>query len=111
MNIGALRHRITLQSLVVGSPQKTPAGEDDASWADVATVWASVEPLQGRALELAQQIHSETTGRIRMRYRAGINTAMRVSFGGRVFDIRAVVNTEERNIELVLFTSEGLNDG
>jgi len=111
MKAGDLRHRVTLQQLVTGSPQNTTAGEPDQAWGDVATVWAAVEPLQGRALEAAQMIQSEVTGRIRIRYRAGVTAAMRVSFDGRLYDIKAVVDPDERHRELVLYTAQGVNDG
>ena len=108
---GSLRHRITIQEPVAGSPQQLPNGEPDVAWVDVMTVWASVEPLKGRELMLAQQMQSEVDVRIMMRYRAGITTIMRAVFNGVNYDIKSVVNSELRNIELELMCKTGLSNG
>ena len=112
MRSGPLRHRVTIQQLVAGSPQQNAGGEMDETWADVATVNASVEPLRGRELIAAQTTNSEVTGTIRMRYRAGITPKMRcVLDSTRYYDILGVVNTMERNRELLLSVREGPNNG
>lgn len=108
MRAGKLRHRVTLQTR---TETQNDTGESAASWSDFATVWAAVEPLRGRELIAAQAVNSEVTGMIRMRYRAGVEPTMRAVYGSRNFNIVAIVNPEERNIELWLYTSEGLNDG
>jgi len=48
-------------------------GQVTKSWADFLTRSASVEPLQGRELFAAQQIKSETTVKIKMRYDTGLD--------------------------------------
>jgi SPP1 family predicted phage head-tail adaptor len=112
MRLGPLRYMITIQQLVAGSPQQNNIGEPDETWTDVATVNASVEPLRGRELIAAQTTNSEVTGTIRMRYRSGITPKMRcVLDGTRYFDILAVVNTMERDRELLLSVREGPNNG
>jgi SPP1 family predicted phage head-tail adaptor len=111
MRAGRLRHRITLQQLVAGSPQQKATGEPDESWVDYLETWASVEPLSGRELFAAQEHHSEITTRIRVRYRAGITAKMRVVFGQGIYNIHAILNREMRNIELELLCSQGMNDG
>jgi SPP1 family predicted phage head-tail adaptor len=108
MRAGKLRHRVILQSR---SDTQDETGSAVPAWANVATVYAAVEPLRGRELLTAQSINSEVTGTIRMRYRAGIDASMRATYGGKTYNIVAVVNPEERNIELLLYTSQGLNDG
>ena len=101
MKAGDLRHRITIQQLAEG---ENDMGDIVQVWTDFATVWASVEPLTGREYLSAQQVSAETSGRIRMRYRAGVMATMRVLFGGRTYRILSVINPEERNIELELMT-------
>lgn len=111
MRIGTLRHRVTIQQLVAGSPQQYDTGEPDESWTDVATVWASVEPLQGRELTAAQEVHSEAEVRIKMRYRSGVTAKMRVSFDGVYYSILVVLDKALRHIELDLICRTGVNDG
>lgn len=108
---GALRHRVTLQALGAGSPQQTGSGMPDESWGDVATVYASVEPLNGRELFAAQEHHAEVTTRIRLRYRSGITAKMRVSHGGTVYNILSVIDAEKRHKEIQLMCTDGVNEG
>jgi SPP1 family predicted phage head-tail adaptor len=104
MNPGKLNHRVILQEYIEADDQyRTPI---DQGWQDVATVWASVEPIQGREYVLLQNTQSELTTRIRIRYRTGIKSAMRVLYGTRVFDIESVFDPEERHIELQLMCKE-----
>lgn len=111
MRAGKLRHRITIQQLVAGSPDTLPTGEPDVSWAEYLTVYASIDPVTGREPFLSQQKIGETSHKVRIRYRSGIVPKMRVLYGSRVFDILAVLNWEEKNAELLLLCSEGLNEG
>lgn len=107
MEAGKLRHRVTIQSLSAGSPQRTGSGQPDKAWATAATVWASIEPLRGREFFAADAVQSKVAVRIRIRYRAGITAAMRVLHGSTVYPIEAVVDPENRHVELQLMCSQG----
>lgn len=111
MKAGRLRHRVTLQSLATGSPQKTEMGSADQAWADVVTVWADIRPLQGTKLFNAQQVQSDVTTEIEIRYRAGVTAKMRAKHGTNLYDIEAVIQPDARPIRLVLHCSIGVNDG
>lgn len=101
--IGKLRHRVTLQELV-----KTDDGYGGIveTWQDVATVWAAIEPLRGNERYTAQQVQSELSHKVTIRYRAGIKPQMRILYGNRVFDIEAVIDVDERHRWLELLCSE-----
>lgn len=111
MRTGALRHRVAIQNQVASSPSQNAIGEDAYTWADVATVPAAIEPLKGRELIAAQATQSEATGTIRLRYRSDVTAKSRIVFGSRIFDVLGVINTRERNWELVLLVKEGPNNG
>lgn len=111
MRAGKLRHRIVIETLTAGSPDQLGTGEIDEAWATYLTVWGSVEPLDGKALFAAQQNHSEVEVRIAIRYQSGITAKMRVSYGGKYYNILAVIDPELRNRELHLLCSQGVNDG
>lgn len=111
MRSGNLRHRVTLQQLVAGSPQQDAGGAPDEAWTDVVTVWADIQPLKGRELLAAQQVQSEVSGTVRIRYRSGVTPAMRAKFGTRYYDILAAIDPGERHRELLLYTREGVNRG
>lgn len=111
---GDLRHLVTIQRLVSGSPQQKPSGEPDTAWADYLTnVSASIEPLRGKELYAAQEHRSEATVRIRMRWRDGITAAMRIVHGGLYYNIVwvPVYDRDGKRVELDLLTTQGVNDG
>lgn len=108
MRTGKLRHRVTIESLVEGSPNRTATGRPDATWSTYLTTWASIEPLRGRELIEAHAVQSKIAVRIRMRYRAGVTAAMRVVHGQVVYPIEAVLDIEARGIELHLMCSQGV---
>lgn len=108
MQAGKLRHRVKLQRYALGSPEQTASGAPDGAWADYITVWASVEPLNGRELFAAQEHHSEVTHRIRIRYRDGVTADMRVNFEGVIYSVGAVIDPEMRHREMQLLCSTGV---
>lgn len=108
MKIGKLRHRVTLQEYI---SSKDSFGAEIETWSDTATVWAGIEPLSGKEYFAAQQVNAEINTKIMIRYRAGVRSTMRVAFQNRLFEILSVINTEEKNQELILMCREVLDDG
>lgn len=108
MRLGPLRHRVTFQQ------RKTTVdeyGQPVEGWDDIATVWASVEPISGRELLSAQQVQGELTHRIRCRYFAGLVAADRMLFESRGFDLKSIINSMEIDASLEILATEGLSDG
>ena len=103
MNIGKLRHRITLLRQV---NEVNDYGASTQTWKRVATVWADVRPLSGREYFSAQQVQSEVTTQIWLRYIEGIKPTMKVKFGKREFEILSVLNAQERDVSLQLMCKE-----
>jgi SPP1 family predicted phage head-tail adaptor len=106
-----LRHRITIENLV-----ETPdgAGGFVSSWTSVATVWAELLPITANVLAAGSevlndmQIENKQGFRITLRFMSGITAKMRITHNGRVFNIRRVVNVNERNEALEIFAEEGV---
>lgn len=108
MRLGPLRHRVAFEAR---SATRDEFGQQVEGWAQVAQVWASIEPLSGRELLAAQQVQGEVTHRIRCRYVPGLETAHRAVFNGRAFEVRSIINTRELNAALEILAAEGLTDG
>jgi SPP1 family predicted phage head-tail adaptor len=91
--IGELRQRMRLEVAV-----RTPdgAGGADETWSLVAELWASLKPLSGQEGLEADRVAGHVTHDVVVRYRAGMVPAMRLVLGTRVFDIRAVLDVDER---------------
>ena len=106
---GDLRHRITIQ---VRPEDRDSFGGQPPVWTDFAVnVPAAIRPLSSRELFSAQAVQGDTSHEITIRYRAGITAAMRAVYNGRYFNLGPPINTDERNIELVIPATEGLNNG
>lgn len=99
MQIGTLRHRITLQSYTAAPDSY---GDPIKAWSDLADVWAAVEPLTGREYFQAQQTHAEVTYRVRIRYRGDVVPTMRIAYTGKTLEILAVIDVGERRREMHL---------
>ncbi len=102
---GELRHKIIIQQ---NTPTRDAMNAEVDSWADYATVWASIEPIRGKEFWDSQQINAEITGKIKLRYLAGVISKMRVKFGMRIFEILSVINPGEKNRELQLMVKESV---
>lgn len=104
INMGNLRHRITIEQKTIDNSQLDPV----ETWSKFATVWAAIEPLKGneRWIDGAKLISNSVTGRIKIRYLAGVTPTMRVKFGSRTYEILAAINVNERNEEMHLMVKE-----
>jgi len=103
LRAGNLRHYITIEQPVENFDSNK---ELITTWSTFSQVWAEILPLVGREYWSAKQVNAETTGKLRIRYIAGITPKMRIKFGTRIFDITGVINIEERNEEIVIYYSE-----
>lgn len=74
MKVGRLRHYVTLQR----RQDQVVNGEVVLAWVDLANVWAGIEPLSGREFFAAQQINSDATVRIQIRWRDDVDSTTRV---------------------------------
>ncbi len=105
-----LRHRLTLQQEIQTADG---AGGYTRTWQDIADLWAEINPanaksLYGRERLYAGQLQSEISHKVTIRYRSGITTAMRLLFGNRAFNIRAISNIQESNETIELLVEEGV---
>ena len=109
MQAGWLRHRITVQDKQVSRAQN---GEEEITWPDHFSAWASVEPFRGREYLESKQVETDVDTRIRLRYQPGKQPLprMRVVYGSRIFEIESVINAKEMDIELNLMCRELLDE-
>ena len=107
MRAGLLRHRVTIQEPISSTGGGVGASRKQ-SFEDSRDVWAAVWPLSGKELIAAQQLGSEITSRIRIRYTAGVTPKLRLRLGDTTtyYDIVSVINPDMRNIYLDLMVRE-----
>jgi SPP1 family predicted phage head-tail adaptor len=108
MRAGRLRHKVTLQRRV----ETTNAiGETVWYYADVAEIFAHIEPLSGKEYFGAQQVQSDVTTRVRVRYRTGLQPTMRLVHVREAgsptlfdyYDIQSIIqpHTDRRELQLM----------
>jgi SPP1 family predicted phage head-tail adaptor len=86
--------------------EKDSFGQPLDEYLPVCTIWAAVEPLQGREFFSAMQENAEVTTRIRIRYREGIDRTMIVRHGDIDFEILYIIHPELNKRELQLMCKE-----
>ena len=96
---GRLRERITLQRKSV---TRDAVGGEVVTWVEEAVLWAEVAPIRGREYLALRAAQSDVVMRFRLRYRAGVNPAMRVVWNGGEYDIVEAIDVGARRTELEL---------
>jgi SPP1 family predicted phage head-tail adaptor len=99
-----MRKRVTIQQ---ETPTSDGAGGYALVWINVMTIWAEIEPITGQKVFTDGHLEGHVTHHITMRYATGITTDMRVTYNNRLFNIRAVLNTDEQNRWTELLVEEG----
>ena len=89
-----LRHRLTLEEL---QREEDEGGGFTEIWVEMATLWADLRPVGGSESVEADRLAGRVTHEISLRYRPGVQPAMRFRKGARLFHIVTVINVEERN--------------
>ncbi len=103
-----------LRSFVhIERPEDTqePAGQGKIQWLPFTKAWGWFENMSATAAQSGQTIEQARSWRFHTRFREGIDKSMRLVYRGRVFDIQAILNPDERNEEVVLMVQEGLKPG
>src|SRR5690554_3647268 len=94
MEIGDLRHRITLQKPVTVVNLN---GFEETAWEDFKTVWVAVSNLHGREYFAAVAVQAENTVKFTIRYLPNLDTTMRISFRDKTYNITAIDNIKYQN--------------
>lgn len=103
MQAGVLRHRVRLQRQITADDLH---GADDVSFADIATLWASVATTGGREFWEAKKLTPEVTHQVELRYRANVVAGMRFVFKDAVLHIESAIDPEQRRIRLLCMCKE-----
>ena len=117
IDAGRLRHRLRLEQYdyVLDSAgdvvQNPNTGEVAREWQLVAEVWGAIEPLSAREFIAAQSTQSRVSARITIRYKAGLNAAMRIVHGSTVYNIEGILPDKDSGLEYITMpVSEGVNE-
>jgi len=100
-----LRNRLLIQRLVKASDGE---GGWTETWLDVATLPAFVEPVSGGEFFQGMRLEAHLTHKAVVRFYSGLDATMRAKLGDRLFNIRSVMDVEERHRWHVLMMEEGV---
>jgi len=102
-----LQHRVVIEQPDLA---EQGGGQYAVSWSAFATVWADIEPFFSRSVNAErlqeEQLNTPVSHKVTIRYLMGVNEAMRMVYGSRVFNIRSVVYVRENNEILELLVQE-----
>lgn len=108
MKAGVLNRRVTIQML---STTLDEYGQPAGAWADIATVWANIKNVSGLETVKSGLDVSVVSTSIRIRYRDDVTAGMRVLYGVKAWDIRAVLPDDAGREYCDLVCQVGLNQG
>lgn len=102
---GMLRNKLTVERLTRSADGM---GGYTKSWSSVQTAWMRLKPLSGSERLHAQHLEATTTHRAYCRATVDVQTEDRLTKGSRVFNVRAVLDLEERGKFYELDLDEGV---
>lgn len=105
MRTGLMRRLITLRTVTL---VPDGGGGSTETNVDVSDIPARVEPLEGTEQLDAMRVGMQRPHRFTIRYVTGMTGAKRIIYDGRTFDIKSVVDPEEKHRELQILTEEVL---
>lgn len=101
------RHQVTVQGLTETPDQ---SGGYTQVWADKFTAWAAIEdfsllPRYEKERWSEQQLQTEVSQKITIRYQPNVTARDRVLYGSRVYAIIGVINPLQMNVVLHLMVN------
>ena len=114
MSVGAMRHRVQLQSKTTVSDGGGSAAV--TTWTTFAQVQSSIEGKSGAERLFGDQLQEPITHIIKMRYRSDLTFKNRIQYKytnngltqTRVFNIKRIINTNNRNKFMEVMCIEGV---
>lgn len=113
MESGQLRHRIKILNPTISDP--TVKGDVNYTYPavtdnDLLEMWASIQPVEGRELVVARNLHSRISHKIRTRYNAKIDQLTKLAWYDGVkwiyFEVASVLNKDMKNYEFWFYAIE-----
>ncbi len=111
MRAGRLRHRVSVEDLVI---ELDSDGAQSEAWLPVfdRLISAEITALSGRELIAAQAVQSKVSTRIKVRYRSEFKASQRVIHRATIYNVEAVIPDPDSGVRFVtLLCTSGVNQG
>lgn len=105
VSVGSMRHFITVQS---ATSSVDSGGGRAVVYATFRKLLAHVKQESGREKYEQGVLGDKSVFTFTIRYVDGITTAMRIKFDNKFFQIRSIINEDERNKYLIIKCDEGV---
>ena len=90
--VGDFKHKITIEQPVEVSDGQ---GGFTVTWNTFAEPFSKITPKKAQQIFFAQQLQHQVSHELLMRYVSGLLADMRISFDGRIFQIRQIIDISE----------------
>lgn len=100
---GELNERVTIQRR---SSTRDAMGGQIETWQVRATLWARVQPMSAGEQYRRQQIQAKADWKVTIRYNGDVLPSDRLSWRGRTFEIKGILNPDMRRRFLDLACEE-----
>lgn len=99
LSAGRLRHRVTIRRQ---AQVRNANGGYDATWGDVATVWAEVIGIAGREATIGQALQGISTYRITVRFGVDVTDADQLRYGAIDLNIQSITDPDGMREQLLI---------
>ena len=103
MNIGRLRHRVTI---LRQTSERDGFGSEIVIWQSLKQCWAEIKTEPGREYMSADQVKAEAEIEVTLRYTPGITVKDRVEYAGKTYDIFSATDNDFKHRQTVLKCKE-----
>lgn len=103
MRAGNLRHRITVERRTLTADDM---GGFTESWDTLVSLWASINSVREKEYVESMQLTGEVMYNVKIRYYEGITIADRIKFNDEYYNIKSILNWQERNIFMELMVTK-----
>ena len=105
LSIGRLRNRVDLQSATV---TRDSGGGVTEAFTTIAQIYADIRPTGGDESYRQGKVKDTVTHKIYCRFRSDISPEYSIVYESRIFQIKNIINIDERDRWLELTCSEGV---
>ena len=104
-SIGKMRYRVKVEN---ATNTRDAGGGLSQSYSPVTTIYANIKPMNANSIYRQWIVQEKVTHEVTIRYMKNISTNSRVSYGSRNFNIKGIINVDERDRFLKLLCEEGV---
>ena len=104
-SIGKMRYRIKVET---ATNTRDTGGGITQAYTPVTFIYANIKPTNANSSYRQGIVQEKVTHEVTIRYMNNISTNHRISYGSRLFDIKGIINIDERDRFLKLLCEEGV---